>query len=230
MLLKRTIDLQGKSRAWINGSPATATQLRALGDLLLDIHGQHAWQSLTRPEAVRSLLDAYANIDLKNLQSAWTAWRLATQTLHDAQHDQANLQDERERLMWQVAEVDKLNPASDEWDELNQQHTRLSHAQALMDAAQTAIHALEDDDSGALTQLSKAQTALQDQAHVATEFTNWVDVLASSLAQASDVAHSLQTYLSHTELDPEGLQSLDERMGLWMSLARRFKQIGRAHV
>jgi DNA repair protein RecN (Recombination protein N) len=224
VLLKRTIDLQGKSRAWINGSPATAAQLRALGDLLLDIHGQHAWQSLTRPDAVRGLLDAYAGIDLKNLQSAWTSWRLATQTLHDAQHDQASLQDERERLMWQVGEVDKLNPAADEWDELNNQHTRLSHAQALMDAAQSAIHALEDDDTGALTQLAKAQTALQDQAHVEAEFANWVDVLASSVAQASDVAHSLQAYLSHTELDPEGLQALDERMGLWMSLSRRFKR------
>ena len=62
LLLKRTIDVQGKSRAWINGSPATATQLRALGDRVLDIHGQHAWQSLTRPEAVRGLLDAYAGV------------------------------------------------------------------------------------------------------------------------------------------------------------------------
>ena len=224
VLLKRTIDIQGKSRAWINGSPATAAQLRALGDLLLDIHGQHAWQSLTRPDAVRGLLDAYASIDLKNLHSAWTAWRLATQTLHDAQHDQASLQDERERLMWQVGEVDKLNPAADEWDELNSQHTRLSHAQALMDAAQSAIQALEDDDNGALTQLAKAQTALQDQSHVEAEFANWLDVLASSVAQASDVAHSLQAYLSHTELDPAGLQALDDRMGLWMSLARRFKR------
>jgi len=134
------------------------------------------------------------------------------------------LQDERERLMWQVGEVDKLSPAADEWDELNNQHTRLSNAQALMDAAQSAIHALEDDDTGALTQLVKAQNALQDQAHVEAEFANWVDVLASSLAQAGDVAHSLQAYLSHAELDPDGLQAIDERMGLWMSLARRFKR------
>jgi DNA repair protein RecN (Recombination protein N) len=62
LLLRRTVDLQGRSRGWINGSPATATQLRELGDRLLDIHGQHAWQSLTRPEAVRGLLDAYAGV------------------------------------------------------------------------------------------------------------------------------------------------------------------------
>ncbi len=224
LLLKRTIDTQGKSRAWINGSPATATQLRSLSDRVLDIHGQHAWQSLTRPDAVRGLLDAYASVNLQALSTAWSTWRRAIQTLQEARTAQATLQDERERLVWQMAEVDKLAPATDEWAELNSQHTRLSHAQALMDAAQSAIAALEDDDQGALRLLSKAQDALQDQADVAPEFANWVDVLASSLAQAGDVAHSLHAYLSHAELDPERLQTLDDRMSLWMSLARRFKR------
>ncbi|MEN9983063.1 MAG: putative repair ATPase, partial [Pseudomonadota bacterium] len=222
--LKRTIDAQGKSRAWINGSPATATQLRALGDMVLDIHGQHAWQSLTRPEAVRGLLDAYAGVSLQGLTQTWTQWRQATQALHEAHTAQATLQEERERLLWQIAEVDKLAPAEDEWDELNSQHTRLSNAQALMDAAQAAIQALEDDDSGALRLLSKAQDALQDQTDVEPEFTALVDVLASSLAQAGDVAHSLNAYLGRTELDPARLQTLDDRMSLWMSLARRFKR------
>ena len=67
LLMRRTVDTQGKSRAWINGTPATAAQLRQLGDLLLDIHGQHAWQSLTRPESVRTLLDAYGRIDTRAL-------------------------------------------------------------------------------------------------------------------------------------------------------------------
>jgi DNA repair protein RecN (Recombination protein N) len=224
LLLKRTIDAQGKSRAWINGSPATATQLRALGDMVLDIHGQHAWQSLTRPDAVRGLLDAYAGVSLQGLTQTWTQWRQATQALHEARTAQATLQEERERLLWQIAEVDKLAPAEDEWDELNSQHTRLSNAQALMDAAQAAIQSLEDDDSGALRLLAKAQDALQDQTDAEPEFTALVDVLASSLAQAGDVAHSLNAYLGRTELDPARLQTLDDRMSLWMSLARRFKR------
>jgi DNA repair protein RecN (Recombination protein N) len=224
VLIKRTIDTQGKSRAWINGSPATASQLRALGDRVLDIHGQHAWQSLTRPDAVRGLLDAYAGVDLQPLSLAWTEWRRTSQALQDARNAQNTWQEERERLLWQMAEVEKLNPAANEWDELNNQHTRLSNAQALMDAAHNAIAALEDEDHGALRQLAQAENALQNQADVAPEFVNWVDVLASSIAQASDVAHSLHTYLSHTELDPERLHTLDERMSLWISLARRFKR------
>lgn len=224
LLIKRTLDAQGKSRAWINGSPATATQLRALGDRVLDIHGQHAWQSLTRPDAVRGLLDAYAGVNLQKLTHAWSEWRHASQALQDARNAQNNWQEERERLLWQMAEVEKLSPAADEWEELNSQHTRLSNAQALMDAAQSAIAALEDEEHGALRQLSQAENALQDQAAVAPEFANWLDVLASSIAQASDVAHSLHAYLGHTELDPERLQTLDDRMSLWMSLARRFKR------
>jgi DNA repair protein RecN (Recombination protein N) len=225
LLLRRTIDVQGKSRAWVNGSPATATQLRALGDKVLDIHGQHAWQSLTRPDAVRGLLDAYAGVNLSQLSALWSTWRQTIQALQDARNAQDTLQQERERLLWQMAEVDKLTPSSDEWEELNIQHTRLSNAQALMNAAQAAIAALEDEDTGALRQLARAQDVLQDQAEVETEFANWVEVLASSLAQAADVAHSLHSYLDHTELDPQRLQSLDERMSLWMSLARRFKRL-----
>ena len=224
LLLKRTIDAQGKSRAWINGSAATATQLREVSEWLVDIHGQHAWQSLTRPDAVRGLLDAYSGIETKALNGLWHDWRTSQQALEQAHLAQNNLTQERERLEWQISELDKLNPLPDEWETLNADHTRLSHAQALLDAAQHALRELDTDDQGALAQLAKAQNLLADQAPVEPEFENLADVLASSLAQASDAAHSLQAWLRRTDLDPQRLQSLDERMGLWMSLARRHKR------
>ena len=224
LLLKRTIDAQGKSRAWINGSAATATQLREVGDCLVDIHGQHAWQSLTRPDAVRGLLDAYSGIDTKALAVLWQEWRASQLALEQAKLAQSNLVQERERLEWQISELEKLNPLPDEWETLNADHTRLSHAQTLLDAAQHALRELDTDDQGALAQLAKAQNLLADQAAVEPEFQNLADVLASSLAQTSDAAHSLQAWLRRTDLDPQRLQSLDERMGLWMSLARRHKR------
>ena len=224
LLLKRTIDAQGKSRAWINGSAATATQLREVGDCLVDIHGQHAWQSLTRPDAVRGLLDAYSGIDTKALAALWQEWRASQLALEQAKLAQSNLVQERERLEWQISELEKLNPLPDEWETLNADHTRLSHAQTLLDAAQHALRELDTDDQGALAQLAKAQNLLADQAAVEPEFQNLADVLASSLAQTSDAAHSLQAWLRRTDLDPQRLQSLDERMGLWMSLARRYKR------
>ncbi len=231
LLLRRSVDTQGKSRAWVNGSQATATQLRALGEMLLDIHGQHAWQSLTRPDAVRGLLDAYAGLNTEGLKSAWHAWRQAQQAVQTARNAQDSLSREQERLAWQIGELDKLAPALDEWDELNSHHTRLSHAQALIDAGQNAIGSLNGDEAsrlgkatGALGLLSQAITQLQDQAHVEPEFQSIAEVLQSSLAQAEDAAHSLQTYLRKTDLDPDRLKELDQRMSQWLSLARRYKR------
>ena len=222
LLLKRSIDAQGKSRAWINGSPATATQLREIGDQLLDIHGQHAWQSLTRPSAVRDLLDAYAQIPAQALQTLWNDWRQSLQTLEHARLAQDQLQQERERLSWQISEVDKLSPGADEWDELNAQHTRLSHAQTLLDAAQTALTHLQEEDA-AHSHLAQAVKALQEQANIEAEFQQLSDQLSSALAQAEDAAHSLQAWLRRADLDPQGLADIDARMGLWVGLSRRYK-------
>ena len=231
LLLRRSVDAQGKSRAWVNGSQATATQLRALGEMLLDIHGQHAWQSLTRPDAVRGLLDAYAGLSTDALKLAWQTWRQAQQAVQTARNAQDSLSREQERLTWQIGELDKLAPALDEWEELNAQHTRLSHAQALIDAGQSALSTLDGDESsrlssetGALGLLSKAISSLQDQSHVEPEFQSMLDVLQSSLAQAEDAAHSLQSYLRKTDLDPDRLNELDQRMSQWLSLARRYKR------
>jgi DNA repair protein RecN (Recombination protein N) len=225
LLLRRTVDTAGKSRAWINGSPATATQLRELGEQLLDIHGQHAWQSLTRPDAVRGLLDAYAGIDHRPLKAAWQTWRQAQQALADAQQAQSTLANERERLAWQIGELEKLNPQVDEWQELSSQHSRLANAQALIDGANQATQLLEgDDDGGALRQLSRAIQTLQSLGQFEPEFTALADVLTSAQAQAEDVAYSLHGYLRKTDLDPAQLAVLDERMGLWLSLARRYKK------
>ncbi len=225
LLLRRTVDTTGKSRAWINGSPATATQLRELGEQLLDIHGQHAWQSLTRPDAVRGLLDAYAGIDTRPLKAAWHTWRQAQQNLADAQQAQSTLANERERLAWQIGELEKLNPQTDEWQELSTQHSRLANAQALIDGANQGTLLLEgDEDGGALRQLSRTIQTLQSLGRFEPEFNALADVLVSAQAQAEDVAHSLHAYLRKTDLDPAQLAHLDERMGLWLSLARRYKK------
>jgi DNA repair protein RecN (Recombination protein N) len=228
LLLRRTVDTAGKSRAWVNGSPATATQLREIGEQLLDIHGQHAWQSLTRPDAVRGLLDAYAGTDTRPLKAAWQAWRQAEQKLADALQAQSTLANERERLAWQIGELEKLNPQVDEWQELSTQHGRLANAQALIDGAKQSTAMLEGedhgDDEGALRQLSRAIQTLQSLGQFEPEFQTLADVLTSAQAQAEDVAYSLHAYLRKTDLDPAQLAELDERMGLWLSLARRYKK------
>ena len=224
LLLRRTIDAQGKSRAWINGSAATATQLRDIADQLVDIHGQHAWQSLTRPEAVRGLLDSYSAVSTDELSRRWQDWRAAQKTVTEARNAQDSLQRDRERLAWQIGELDKLAPGADEWDELNAQHGRLSNAQALLDAVEAAVAVLQESDDNAAALLGRAILSLQNQSHIEPEFKGLVEVLSSALAQVEDAAHSLHGYARHAELEPQRLTELDQRLALWVSLARRYKR------
>jgi DNA repair protein RecN (Recombination protein N) len=225
LLLRRTVDIQGKSRGWINGSPATAQQLRTLGEQLLDIHGQHAWQSLTRPDAVRSLLDAYAQVSSAKLQGLWQIWRQTQSALTAAQSAQDSLHRERERLLWQIGELEKLNPQTGEWDELNTSHARLSNGQALLDAAQSALNLLQESDTNALEHLHDAQQQLESQAHLEPDFKDPLELITSSIAQLEDAVHTLRAYTRRIELDPERLAELDARLGLWVSMGRRYKRL-----
>ena len=224
LLLRRTIDTDGRSRAWINGSAATVAQLKALADGLVDIHGQHAWQSLTRADAVRELLDAYAGIDTGPAARAWAQWRQRKKALDEATKKQHTLQQESERLSWQIAEVDKLAPQVDEWDDLNAQHSRLANAQSLLDAAQVAADALDEADTNAAALIHRALSALQDQARIEPQFASAIEALEAALAQVQDTVHHLHQYSRHTEQDPASLEALDQRLSLWVSLARRYRR------
>ena len=223
ILLRRTIDSQAKSRGWINGIPATATQLRALGALLVDIHGQHAWQGLMQAGSIRALLDGYGRIATDTIRQRWQDWRDRQQQLDAASQGQAQRQQERERLQWQIAEVDKLAPAADEWDQLNSEHQRLAHAQQLLDAVQQALALLDGDGQGVQHSLHRASHALQEQSHIEPAFQDWITLIASSQDQLQEVQRGLSNYLDRADLDPQRLEQLDQRLSAWISLARRFR-------
>jgi DNA repair protein RecN (Recombination protein N) len=224
LLLRRTIDAQGKSRAWVNGGAATIAQLREAADHLVDIHGQHAWQSLTRGPAVRGLLDAFAGVDAAPLASLWSAWKSAAEALAAAGTQQAGLERERERLAWQIGEVDKLAPGAEEWGELEAEHTKLANVQSLIDAARTALGAVSDAEENADALTGRALHALQDVASFDAQLASTIDVLQGAQAQLQDAAHTLSSYLHHTDLEPQRLQALDERLSAWVGLARRYRR------
>ena len=224
LLLRRVIDAQGKSRAWINGSSATVAQLRELADHLLDIHGQHAWQGLTRAPAVRELLDGYAQTSPRAVAQAYSVWRQAHEALAQARSQQATLATEHERLSWQLGEIERLAPGEDEWDELNSEHQRLSHSQSLMDAARQALEALSEAELNAESLTQQALDGLQDVLGYDDRLAPAVEALQGAQAQLQDAAHTLSTYLHGAELDPERLQQLDERLSAWMQLARRYRR------
>lgn len=222
LLLRRTIDLQGKSRAWINGTPTTIGQLRELSAFLIDIHGQHAWQNLTNTNSAKELLDAYGQIDTSLLHPLWEDWQRAEKKLKIAQQEQVQSQTEHERLLWQINEVSTLEPQKDEWEELSSEHDRLSHAQLLMDSAQAANHALGDSQHCALDQIQASIHALDKAASIDPELANIISILKDAYALVDDCRHSLNNWLRHTDLEPDRLEELDTRMALWLNLSRRY--------
>ena len=224
LLLRRVVDAQGKSRAFVNGSAATLTQLREVADHLIDIHGQHAWQSLTRPAAVRALLDEQAGIDASPVATAHAAWAQATAALASARERQGELDTERERLAWQLAEVERLSPSDDEWQAITAEHGRLSHAQSLMTASQQALEDVSEGELNALKIVSRAVGALREVADYDAALAPVIEALAGAELQLQDAAHSLSSYLNRADLDPQRLSELDDRMSAWMSLARRFRR------
>lgn len=227
LLLRRTVDVHGKSRAWINGSVATIGQLGELGQWLVDIHGQHAWQSLMRPATVRALLDGYASAQpqAQATGQAWQRWRDALAALEQAQANAEHMQQDRERLQWQLEEIGRLAPQAGEWAQLDQQHTRLAHMQDLQRAASHAWQALDaDEGGGALRALTQAGHILAEHRNIEPQFAEWENALAALADPLQDIARALRDYAQAQEWDPAEFAQLDERMGQWLALARRHRQ------
>jgi len=223
-LLRRVIDNAGRSKAYINGIAATAAQLRELGDLLVDIHGQHAHQSLLKTDAQRELLDNQAGANVRDVVLAYKAWRAVAKQLEEFETNAANVLLERERIEWQVGELDKLAAKPGEWSEIGNEHSRLSHAASLLEGAQEALSVIsESDEQPIVSQLASLNQKLTKLVSVDTELQPVVDLIESARIQLQESVYALNTYLDRVELDPDRLRQVDARMEALHSAARKFR-------
>lgn len=224
LLVRRVIDNAGRSKAYINGITATATQLRELGDLLVDIHGQHAHQSLLKNEAQRALLDnqGQLNTNVIEVSSLFKQWRNLRKQREEFETNAKNILQERERLEWQVGELEKLNLQAGEWDEVSQEHTRLAHAASLLEGAQEAINIIADADSPILTQVSHLLQKLNKLQAYDSNLNPILETLESARINLQECSYSLNDYLGRADLDPARLRAVEERVEVLHSTARRF--------
>ncbi|MCA8154857.1 DNA repair protein RecN [Burkholderia contaminans] len=225
VMLRRVIDANGRSRAFINGTSATLAQLRELGEMLVDIHGQHAHQLLMRPDAQRELFDTHAGLvaDAANVARAWRAWRDATQAIEAAKTHERELQLEREKLAWQLAELDKLAPQAGEWDEVSNEHKRLSHSANLIEGVRGALNALSESDDAMLAQLGAIVSKLRSLADYDTSLGDALASLEPAEIQLQEAVYSLSHYAQRVDLDPERLAQVESRLDALHSTARKFR-------
>lgn len=225
LLLRRVIDGGGRSRAYINGAPATMQQLREVGEWLVDIHGQHAHQSLLRSDAQRQLLDAHAGLSELALEvgAAWREQREAEQALKAASVGAETLQREREQLEWQIGELDTLALGEDEWTSLDVEHRRLGHAASLIEGAQTALNVLAEDDAACGRQIDNVATRLSGLAQYDPALAEVAGLLTSVQAELAEAVSSLRRYADRADLDPGRLAEVERRIEAIMSAARKFR-------
>jgi DNA repair protein RecN (Recombination protein N) len=229
-LLRRVIDNAGRSKAYINGSAATAGQLRELGEMLVDIHGQHAHQSLLKQDAQRALLDnqiAVRNPDstaqVQAVAVCYKAWRALSRQREEFETNAKNVLLERERLEWQVSELDKLAPKPGEWTEITNEHSRLSHAASLLEGAQEALEAISEAEHPILSQLSSLNQKLGKLADVDAGLQAVLDCMEPARIQLQEAVYALNDYIDKVELDPARLAQVDARMDAIHGTARKFR-------
>ncbi|HEX4328643.1 MAG TPA: DNA repair protein RecN [Burkholderiales bacterium] len=224
-ILRRVLDTGGRSRAFINGRAATLAQLREAGEYLIDIHGQHAHQSLTKGDAQRALVDEHAGLtaEVREVGTLYRRLRQLREALTEAQTNAKRLQEERDQVAWHVEELIKISPQEGEWDEVQREHTRLAHAASLIEGAQGAVEALVDDDDAILGRLAGIIAKLEDLVEYDEGLKNVIDALTPARIQVQEAAHELAQYLRRADLDPQRLAQVGGRLESLHGAARKFR-------
>ena len=225
LLLKRTVEANGRSRAFINGSVATLVQLREAGDQLVDIHGQHAHQLLLKGGAQRELLDRHANhMDLvTEVAQLFKALNESRRKLEQAENAGQDIERERERLEWQLEELTELSPQDGEWASIQSEHARLANGAKIISGCQEAIDVLSDADNSVESTLSKASSNMSALAEHDSALSDISQALESAQIQLDEAVHSLNRYLQKLDLDPARLSEVEGRMQALHSAARKYR-------
>ena len=224
IILRRTVDNAGRSKAYINGVAATAAQLRELGALLVNIHGQHAHQTLLHNDSQRHLLDSQAQLSeqLVEVNKRYKNWFALRQQRVQFEANAKQVLMERERLEWQVDELAKLRLVVGEWDEISNEHSRLAHAASLIEGAQFAVTAIAEADNPIMSQLASVTQKLAKLTQYDEGLQAILDLLEPAHIHLQEATSSLNDYLSRVDLDPERLHEVENRVEALHTTARKY--------
>ena len=225
LVLRRVQDAQARSRAWVNGRPATLAQLSALGARLLDLHGQHAHQALAGAEAQRALLDEFGDCTAltREVGEAWRAWRAALARRDEAASAAKAHAAEREQLAERERELAALALGSAEWTELAGAQRRLANAAALIDATAQAEDALVEGDDAIARRLARIVQRLTQASADDPALAEVVALLAPAAIQLDEAARAVREYRRRLDLDPGELARVEQRLSAIHDVARKHR-------
>jgi len=224
-IMRRLVEIEGRSRAFINGSAVTLTQLRELGEQLVDIHGQHAHHALHRLSVQRELLDVYSGgrIEASATLNAWRAWQSANRLLLAANEEAGARLLEREGLESARAEAEPLLEDMRHWEELQAEHQRQTHMSGLIESSAKMLGGLEDEETGVLRQLGLLRNLLQDMLEKDASLSDEMILLDAAISNLDELEHQFSRYADRLNLDPERLADLDRRMSEVLRISRKHR-------
>lgn len=225
VIARRVIDAGGRSRAYINGAPASVSQLRDLGGQLVDIHGQHAHQALMRETAQRALFDQHAGLtaQVATVGRLHREWQQREQALARALQDRDAAERERERLQWQVEELTALAFESQAWADLQQDHGRLAHATQLLEGSAEALALIEEGEAALDGQLAHIASLLGRLEAFDASLGECRGLIESAATQVDEAARALRAYAHRIDADPAALARADERIATVLACARKYR-------
>ncbi len=222
--IRRVINHEGRSKAFVNGIPVNLTQLKALGKNLALIHGQHAHYQFLKPENQRHVLDQYAQHKpcLDSVQTAHKRYTASQRELLSLQNAQQQRLDRAQLLAYQVQELDEFSLGEHEFEQLETDFKKQNNTQDLLSNSQAALFALKDDDNAnAISSLNQSIKALSNVAQFDESVNGIIESLQGALIQAEDAANELDHYAQEIEADPAQLAELEARYTKCLDLARK---------
>lgn len=225
-LLRRVITAEGRSRGYINGTPCPLSDLKALGELLIDIHSQHEHQSLLKPDTHRRLLDAYAGADslAAETRQAAALWRKIRQQINVLSQSGAEQQARRQLLTYQLEELDAAAPDPDELAALEHEQRTLGHAETLLAVCQQVLNQCSDGDgTPLLTQLHGCMQRLSTATGRPAALDAVLELLNSAHIQLTEASDELRHFTSDFEADPHRLAVIEARLDTLYQLARKHR-------
>jgi DNA repair protein RecN (Recombination protein N) len=223
-LLRRVISSDGRSRGFINGTAVPLSQLRDLGQMLIQIHGQHAHQLLLKPEHQKNLLDGYAGESAlrQKMAASYREWHQSCRTL--AQHQQ--LAQERaartELLNYQLKELNEFSPIAGEFEQIDEEYKRLANSGQLISTSQQALAILADsEDNNLQSQLYTVRHLMEELVGMDGKLSGVLNMLEEATIQISEASDELRHYCDRLDLDPNRLYELEQRISRQITLARK---------